>query len=89
MAFNYISKSDELIKCPCCDEDIDINIEADLEEESSDEREMGTETQYGFTQEYTCPECGNSLEIVGEVWEYPIGVEELFQITNINSKCKN
>lgn len=53
----------------------------DLEYESSDERDMGEETQYSFTEEVTCPHCGHLNEVTGEVWEYPVGAVNLIQLT--------
>jgi len=53
----------------------------DLEYESSDERGMGEQTQYSFTEEVPCPHCGHSNVVKGEVWEYPEGVVNLIQAT--------
>ncbi|RUS44583.1 hypothetical protein [Cohnella sp. AR92] len=53
----------------------------DLEYESSDERGMGEETQYSFTEEVPCPQCGHLNEVAGEVWEYPDGAVNLVQLT--------
>jgi DNA-directed RNA polymerase subunit RPC12/RpoP len=52
-----------------------------LEYESSDERDMGAETQYSFTEEVPCPQCSHLNEVTGEVWEYPDGAVNLVQLT--------
>jgi predicted SprT family Zn-dependent metalloprotease len=37
-----------------------------------EEREMGVERTYETTSPYAC-QCGNTIEITFEVWEYPEG----------------
>ncbi len=69
------------IECEQCSETIyDTILIEDIEFESSDERGMGTETQYSFIQEIKCPYCGHQIEINGEVWEYPEGTVNLIQL---------
>ncbi|MGX1901828.1 hypothetical protein ACT3HK_10775 [Thermolongibacillus altinsuensis] len=52
----------------------------DIEYANSDEREMGTEIQYDFRVDIQCPNCSSTLEVRGEVWEYPEGVVNHIQI---------
>ncbi|MDW2886658.1 hypothetical protein [Exiguobacterium artemiae] len=60
--------------CPKCGEKFTESFELqDLEPVSWDERGMGTETQYDFSGEVTCPECKHEIVISGEAWEYPEG----------------
>ncbi|SFM51491.1 hypothetical protein SAMN03159341_14112 [Paenibacillus sp. 1_12] len=72
----------DAFQCEECDTTINhtFTIE-DLEYESSEERGMGEETQYGFTEEVTCPSCQHTNEVTGEVWEYPDGAVNLIQLT--------
>ncbi|WXG46134.1 MAG: hypothetical protein WED05_05635 [Candidatus Atabeyarchaeum deiterrae] len=37
-----------------------------------DDREMGTENLHEWSGEIECPSCGNLLEVVYRVWEYPV-----------------
>lgn len=37
------------------------------------ERNMGTETEYGCTENFECPNCGNECSVTFHVWEYPVG----------------
>ncbi|WDQ32168.1 hypothetical protein PTQ21_27940 [Paenibacillus marchantiae] len=87
MSLEKFSKSDVEIICPCCKESIYIELDVDLEEVGSDEREMGTETQYEFLTSVECYLCENIIEIKGEVWEYPENVLNDFEIIEVSSKC--
>jgi len=61
------------IKCPYCG----INNNMDFENECevfSDERQMGTYTQYEFDlEECVCKNCGKLFRVHGSIWEYPVG----------------
>ncbi|KAB2459150.1 hypothetical protein F8160_00575 [Bacillus sp. CH126_4D] len=72
--------------CPACGHSFEESIEIiNLEESGSDDRGMGTEYQYDFRVDVTCPveECKHSWEQEGEVWEYPVGSVNLIQLSNI------
>jgi len=59
---------------PSCEEEFyEYLVICDLEHVSSDSRQMGTENQYEFESEVTCPYCGTIYEVTGDVWEYPEG----------------
>lgn len=76
-----ISHSDEF-KCEGCGSSINHTFTIqDLEYESSDERGMGEEDQYSFSEEVPCPHCQHVNEVAGEVWEYPVGAVSLIQLT--------
>ena len=44
-----------------------------IEELSSDQREMGLEIAYGGEIDFSCPKCGNDIEVSYEAYEYPPG----------------
>lgn len=76
-----ISHKDQF-RCESCGAKISHTFAIqDLEYESSDERGMGEETQYSFTEEVPCPHCSHPNEVTGEVWEYPEGAVNLVQLT--------
>ncbi|WP_289137740.1 hypothetical protein [uncultured Brevibacillus sp.] len=76
-----ISHQDNL-KCKNCNSTFNHTfIIGNLEYESNDERGMGEEIQYSFTEEVTCPSCNHKGEVIGEVWEYPVGTVNLIQLT--------
>lgn len=68
-----IVKGSMTVQCNQCGKIHTISAEdTDFENSYGDERQMGTEN--GFTWEYTIDcECGNEIEIIYEVWEYPEG----------------
>lgn len=39
----------------------------------SDEREMGTESEYEGVLDTKCDECGNEISLKINIWEYPVG----------------
>lgn len=60
-----------LVKCDECDEIIEVD--ADMDCVSEDERQMGIEYEYEGIVEEVCPNCGNELNIKISAWEYPEG----------------
>lgn len=46
---------------------------SDFEISSSNERQMGIENQYTWETSLNC-DCGNEIEIVYDIWEYPTGL---------------
>lgn len=86
-----ISKDFDVV-CPKCEEiaveeleeveEVSVTVLIqDIEYASSDERGMGTETQYDFVSDVQCPNCKHEWEVKGEVWEYPEGAINLIQLT--------
>lgn len=61
--------------CPECDSTIKINLSDYIIDESSDEREMGGETEYSIEAEGVCPVCDYEYTVSGSIYEYPVGVE--------------
>lgn len=62
------------INCPYCGYEHEVDLEDYVVDESSDEREMGTETEYTIEcEEYECDNCEKKFGIQGSVWEYPEG----------------
>lgn len=61
------------VTCSKCNTVHDFDAsDADFEHTSSDERNMGPEHQYSWETTFDC-ECGNEIEIIYDVWEYPAG----------------
>jgi len=68
---------------PSCEEEFDGEVVIDdLEHVSSDSRAMGTENQYEFESEVTCPFCETVNEVTGDVWEYPEGTVNSIEVNN-------
>ena len=66
-----------------CEEEFYEELVIDnLEHVSSDYRQMGTENQYEFESEVTCPSCGTTYEVTGDVWEYPEGTVNSIEVNN-------
>ena len=81
MTLNLSEKQSEKTKCPHCEEEVAVEFEIkDIEAIDSTERGMGTETEYIFTEEVKCPNCNNTFEVEGSVWEYPEGVVNLVEL---------
>lgn len=55
-------------------------IDLDFDFISSEERNMGAENHYSTTLDFNC-HCGNQIEVVFELWEYPIGIHNYDKIT--------
>ncbi|PHO19364.1 hypothetical protein CPU12_00880 [Malaciobacter molluscorum LMG 25693] len=49
------------------------NLDLDFECVASDDRNMGSENQYEAREYFEC-DCGNEVEAIFTVWEYPIGM---------------
>ncbi len=47
--------------------------ETDFDMNMGSERSMGSENGYSWEIEFDCDNCGNTIEINYEVWEYPVG----------------
>ncbi len=61
------------VKCNGCGKQHDISAEdADFELISSTEEPMGPDNLYSWEHEFIC-ECGQEIEIIYEVSEYPTG----------------
>ncbi len=62
------------LACPYCGGHTKIDLDQFVTDTSSDEREMGTETEYTVECDaYECPECKKRFGIRGSIWEYPVG----------------
>ena len=61
-----------LIECPYCTTKHEIDFAEDCEE-SSEERQMGSEITYNFNLEYECSICKRKFGIHGYICEYPVG----------------
>jgi hypothetical protein len=69
-----IVKGSMTVKCNHCDKIHTISSEdADFENSYGNERQMGQENGYTWEDTIKC-ECGNEIEIIYEVWEYPVGI---------------
>ena len=55
-------------------------LDLDFEIVGTENMPMGIECQYQFNTAYTC-DCGNTIEITFDVWEYPIGVQNCDDVT--------
>lgn len=74
------------IKCPNCRHKILYNFKIkDIEQVSSNERSQGTETQYKFISYLICknPICNYDIEIIGDVFEYPVDTLNRIDLTAI------
>ena len=61
------------VKCNQCGKIHTISAEdTDFENSYGGERQMGPENGYTWEHTIEC-ECGNEIEIIYEVWEYPEG----------------
>lgn len=62
------------VKCNQCGKIHTISSDdADFENSYGSERQMGEENGYVWEHTFDC-DCGNEIEIIYEVWEYPTGV---------------
>ena len=62
-------------KCSQCKRSNTIyknDLDLDFECVGSDDRNMGNENQYEAKEYFEC-ECGNEIEAIFEIWEYPVG----------------
>ncbi len=61
-------------KCPICGHIESVeSSNAFFEEAEVHERSMGTEKCHTTKCIHTCSQCGEELELVYNIWEYPIG----------------
>ena len=74
-----------IIECPHCHEDLEIDLEDYIYDQSSDERDngMGPDMVYSFDTEedFECPYCGRCFQVSGWIREYPMGAydsEDIF-----------
>jgi len=53
----------------------------DLDQESvgADDRQMGPEEHFELTLDTACPQCGADVSIKYDLYEYPIGVINMFE----------
>ncbi|QEP35194.1 PIN-like domain-containing protein [Malaciobacter pacificus] len=49
------------------------DLDLDFECVASDDRNMGSENQYEAREYFEC-DCGNNIEAIFTVWEYPVGI---------------
>jgi DNA-directed RNA polymerase subunit N (RpoN/RPB10) len=69
------------VKCPHCGSVISNNWEDYVSGESSNERNMGTETIYSIEcDEYLCPSCNQSFRIDGYICAYPDGIYDSHEL---------
>ena len=72
-----------VIKCKKCGKIHQTEIGAFGEPEtSSDERNMGYETQYTWELEFPCDKCQNDMKVIVEGWEYPSGIYNYDEFTS-------
>ena len=64
----------------------DDQMDVDFEVIAVDEREMGPETAYEWTEYPSCPNCGTVHTITCRVWEYPVGAYNMheFEVKGVN-----
>lgn len=78
------TSADEIvIDCDKCEVrnhyDRDV-LEMDFESVGSDERSMGTETEYQASEYVECENCENEIQITFHVWEYPVGAHNYDEV---------
>jgi len=72
--------------CTRCRKKFDTAIEDYGDPEvTSESRNMGSETQFLWTYEFSCPNCSNDIEITIEGYEYPEGFFNYEQTTSRGS----
>ncbi len=87
---NVISNrnSDDLIyKCGNCHKKNTVPINdlyLDFECVGGSERNMGEENQYQSEEFLECSFCGNEINIIFEIWEYPVGAHNYDDISIVN-----
>ncbi len=60
-------------------------FDLDFECVGGSERSMGSENQYQAQEHFKCS-CGNEIDVIFEVWEYPLGVHNYDSIEIDNAK---
>lgn len=74
------------IKCPSCEHKYLYNFKIqDIEKIDSKEKEEGNEIKYKFTTYLICknPLCNYDIEVIGNIFEYPINILKTVNITNL------
>ncbi|WP_297135331.1 hypothetical protein [Terrisporobacter sp.] len=74
------------IKCPSCEYKYLYNFKIqDIEKINSKEKEEGNEIKYKFTTYLICknPLCNYDIEVIGNIFEYPINILKAVNITNL------
>ena len=74
------------IKCPSCEHKYSYNFKIqDIEKINSKENEEGNEIKYKFTTYLICknPLCNYDIEVIGNIFEYPINILKAVNITNL------
>lgn len=62
------------ITCPHCNRSNTIDFTDYVVSSSSEERNMGAETQYDIeAEDLVCDKCGKSFDVNGSIFEYPEG----------------
>lgn len=75
------------IQCVNCDSTFTIDaFDLDVNEVGAEEREMGTEVFYFGQTEFSCPKCGNKIEVEYEASQYPYGVANYDDINATGAK---
>ncbi len=70
-----------IIKCKQCGKGYTFNEnDAEFDQISGSERQMGPESCYAWQHAFTC-DCGQEIEIDYQVWEYPMGA---FNMDNVD-----
>jgi hypothetical protein len=69
-----IAKGTFSLKCSTCGKQYDFSEDdADFENTSLSERQMGPENEHSWELIFYCDKCGNEIDVEYDVWEYPIG----------------
>ena len=74
------------IKCPSCEHKYLYNFKIqDIKKINSKEKEDGNEIKYKFTTYLICknPLCNYDIEVIGNIFEYPINILKTVNITNL------
>ena len=62
------------VTCSKCGHVNDFDAsESDFEQTGTEEKGMGVQKQYTWEITFDCDGCGNEIEVVYDVWEYPTG----------------
>lgn len=77
------------IKCNKCSYEFEVDLDKlnfDWFVDSTNEREMGTETCWLSTVIVECPVCDAELNIEFRIWEYPVGAFNYSHATSDDAK---
>lgn len=68
------------LSCERCANTFNVDAwDLDLEMTGSEERNMGIEVFYGSVTGFVCPICGQEIELIYDVSEYPVGVLDYYE----------